>query len=99
MIDVKTEFPSRLKKAREKRNITQQELCKIAGTSSIAQFETGARLPNAENIVKLALALKVSTDNLLGMPDYGIYLDMLTNEQTETVGCLIRHWLGVKDTL
>jgi len=98
-IDLKSELPKRLKEAREKRKLTQKELSEKSGIAiaCIAQYETGVRLPSAENILKLALGLKVSTDNLMGMPDYSIYLDMLTKEQEETVTCLINHWLGVKN--
>jgi len=96
-IDLKSELPKRLKKAREKRKLTQKELSEKSGIAitSIAQFEIGSRLPSAMNILKLALGLKVSTDNLMGMPDYSIYLDMLTKEQEETITCLIEHWLCV----
>jgi Lar family restriction alleviation protein len=96
-IDLKSELPKRLKKAREKRELTQKELSERTGiaNTTIAKFENGERLPSAENILKLALGLKVSTDNLMGMPDYSIYLDMLTKEQEETITCLINHWLGV----
>jgi transcriptional regulator with XRE-family HTH domain len=95
-IDLRQELPLRLKKARKKREMTQAELSEKSGvaTTSIAQFEIGSRLPSAENILKLALALKVSTDNLMGMPDYSIYLDCLTSEQMGTIDCLIQHWMG-----
>jgi len=94
-IDLRSELPKRLKAARKKRDLTQAELSEKSGiaTTSIAQFEIGSRLPSAENILKLALGLKVSTDELMGMPDYHIYMDMLTKEQEETITCLIEHWI------
>ena len=95
-ISVKEMFPIRLKEAREMRKLTQQELAKKSGCPSIAQFETGARLPSAENILKLALALNVTTDNLLGMPVYNSYGQGLTNEQVETINCLVKFWKGEK---
>ena len=65
-------FGRRLREARETRRMTQQEL----GTKSkvpsvmISHFETGVR-PNAsaDNLVKLADALEVSIDYLLGRTD------------------------------
>ena len=76
------------------RKMTQQELVKKSGCVSIAQFEIGARLPSVENILKLALALNVTTDNLLGMPNHSGYGQGLTNEQVETINCLIKFWKG-----
>ena len=96
---VKQKFPERLREAREMRKMTQSELAKKSGCVSIAQFETGARLPSAENIVKLALALNVTTDNLLGMPNYFSYSDDLTNEQVETVNYLIKYWKEKREVL
>jgi len=87
----KEAFPLQLKRAREARKVTQQELCKLAETPSIAQFETGARLPSAENIVKLAKALKVRTDFLLGV-DNAIYWDGITQAQLETLETLLQLW-------
>jgi transcriptional regulator with XRE-family HTH domain len=74
--------------------MTQAELAKESGIKfTIAQFETGARLPSVENLKKLALALNVSTDSLLDMPNYTRYLDSLSKEQIETIDCLVRHWI------
>jgi len=91
-ISVKEMFPIRLREAREMRKMTQQELAKKSGCRSIAQFETGARLPSAENILKIALALNVTTDNLLGMPIYSVYGNGLTIEQVKTINCLVKFW-------
>lgn len=57
-----------LKKFREMRNVTQAELGKRAdmGAASISHFETGQRVPSLESLVKLADALEVSIDSLLG---------------------------------
>lgn len=58
----------RIKQVRTEQNITQEELAKMTGLSrvSIGNYERGDRSPNAESINKLALALNVSTDYLLG---------------------------------
>ncbi len=65
------DFPDRLKKAREKRSLTQNELGQRAGLppSSIAHFETGSRKPSLANLRRLAIALEVATDYLLGRVD------------------------------
>ena len=91
---VKEVFPLRLREAREMRKITQYELSKKSGChfTSIAQFETGARLPSIENLLKLAMALKVSSDYLLGAVDNISFFEKLTIKQVETIGCLIKHW-------
>ena len=61
-------FPARLRAAREKRGLTQGELAKRAGLqmSAISHFETGTRKPSFENLRRLADALDVTTDYLLG---------------------------------
>ena len=57
-----------LKTLRELRGITQAELGNKAGmgAASVSHFETGQRAPSLESLVKLADALGVSTDALLG---------------------------------
>jgi len=70
-------FPERLKKARKFNVVevpmTQEHLAEICGipSTSISHFESGKseRLPNVENLRKLACALSVSTDYLLGLSE------------------------------
>lgn len=61
-------FPARLRAAREKRDISQDELAKRSGLqpSAISHFETGTRKPSFDNLRRLADALDVTTDYLLG---------------------------------
>lgn len=61
-------FPDRLRAARELRRLKQDELAKRAGfqASAISHFETGTRKPSFENLRRLADALQVTTDYLLG---------------------------------
>ncbi len=64
-------FPERLKSARETRELTQSALAVLARLpqSSVAHFEAGARKPSFENLRRLANALQVTTDYLLGRTD------------------------------
>jgi transcriptional regulator with XRE-family HTH domain len=59
---------NRIRDARERRGLKQVELAKRAGLqpSAISQFENGQREPSPENLCKLADALGVSVDYLLG---------------------------------
>jgi transcriptional regulator with XRE-family HTH domain len=67
-----SKFGKRLRSAREERDLTQEQLGKMAGISAlmVSHFETGTRQkPSIENLVKLSKALHVSTDYLLGRTD------------------------------
>ena len=61
-------FSERLRAAREKRGLKQGDLAGRAGlqASAISHFETGARKPSFDNLRRLADALEVTTDYLLG---------------------------------
>jgi transcriptional regulator with XRE-family HTH domain len=61
-------FPARLRAARGKRGLNQGDLAKRAGlqASAISHFETGTRKPSFDNLRRLADALDVTTDFLLG---------------------------------
>lgn len=61
-------FPERLLAAREKRGLSQEGLSKRSGlqASAISHFETGTRKPSFDNLRRLADALDVTTDYLLG---------------------------------
>ena len=65
-------FKDRLRIARERlRGMSQVDLAKATGLppSSIAHFEGGGRKPSFDNLRKLANALNVTTDYLLGRVD------------------------------
>lgn len=63
-------FRERLKSARELRGYSQEQLGARAGmpASSIAHFETG-RKPSFDSLRRLANALEITTDYLLGRVD------------------------------
>src|SRR3954467_6883998 len=64
-------FPERLRVARTKRDLSQDGLAKRAALqpSAISHFETGTRKPSFDNLRRLADALEVTTDYLLGRVD------------------------------
>ena len=60
-----------MKKARELRGLGQGEVAARSGmqVSAISHFETGGRKPSFENLRRLAQALDVTTDYLIGRVD------------------------------
>jgi len=64
-------FPDRLRAAREHRGLSQSELSKRSGlqASAISHFETKQRKPSFDNLRRLADALDVTTDYLIGRVD------------------------------
>lgn len=64
-------FSARLRAAREARGLSQSELAVRSGfqPSAISHFETQRRSPSFDNLRKLADALRVTTDYLLGRVD------------------------------
>lgn len=65
---IENQLAANLQSLRELRGFTQAELGKRAGmaAASVSHFETGQRAPSLESLVKLADALEVSVDVLLG---------------------------------
>lgn len=65
----RSSFADNLQKARKLRGLTQSELSVKAGihVGAIGHFESGGREPSCSNIRKLAVALMVSSDYLLGI--------------------------------
>lgn len=64
-------FSVRLRAARDLRGLSQSQLAQEASleTTSISHFESGSRKPSFDNLRKLAVALRVTTDYLLGLSD------------------------------
>jgi transcriptional regulator with XRE-family HTH domain len=61
-------FPEILREARENKKLSQTDLADRSGLqpSAISHFETGKRAPSFENLKRLADALAISVDYLLG---------------------------------
>ncbi|MFA9479726.1 helix-turn-helix domain-containing protein [Phycisphaerales bacterium AB-hyl4] len=66
-----SDLPNRVLAARQQCGMTQAELAEAAGLqqSVIAQIEGGRRKPSFDNLRRLALALHVSADHLLGLDE------------------------------
>jgi transcriptional regulator with XRE-family HTH domain len=64
-------FSERLRSERKKLGLEQAQLALKAGlpATSISHFEGGTRKPSFDNLRRLAQALRVSTDYLLGRVD------------------------------
>ena len=71
LIFMTEQFNERLRRAREARGLSQLDLAKKTGLqpAAISHFETGQRSPSFENLRKLADALSLSVDYLLGRID------------------------------
>lgn len=78
-------FQIRLRQARELRELSQAALAERARLqpSAISHFETGTRQPSFDNLRRLADALAVSIDYLLGRSE--------TIEVTQTTDVLYRN--------
>lgn len=64
-----TSFGERLQAIRKARGLTQVQLAETAGTTqrAISYYETEAGFPPAPAVIDLARALRVTTDELLGV--------------------------------
>lgn len=64
-------FRQRLREAREMRGYKQEQLAERAKmpATTVAHFEAGARKPSFDSLRKLAIALEITTDYLLGRVD------------------------------
>jgi transcriptional regulator with XRE-family HTH domain len=64
-----TSFGERLQSIRKARGFTQVQLAEAAGTTqrAISYYETEAGFPPAPAVIDLAKALRVTTDELLGV--------------------------------
>lgn len=72
----------RIKHRREELKYSQSDLAKMTGISpaAISQYESGTRFPSTHVLVKLADALKVTTEYILGKKEDLDIEDMLKDE-------------------
>jgi transcriptional regulator with XRE-family HTH domain len=66
-MELKKLFSERMKSARHKKGITQDQLSQITGISKkvISNYEQGIVLPGADNLQKITAALEITSDYLL----------------------------------
>jgi len=67
----------RILRLREEKEMKQKELADLVGITeaSLSRYENNKRVPSGEIISKIASALKVSTDYLLGLTDNTTNID------------------------
>ena len=87
----------KLRTLRNERNLSQDRLAKKVSVTraSIATYESGNRLPSLYVLVRLARALGVTTDYLLGVSsDKASFLDVsgLTPKQIESLDLIIENY-------
>jgi len=77
----------KIKRCRLQLNMSQAELAKRAGLTcaAICQYEAGSREPNFSALVKLAKALHVSTDFLLGIAEEAFSNNHLLEAEIKTM--------------
>ena len=71
MIKINNKFSIRFKELREERKLSQAQIWKELGYTQacISRWESGERMPNANDIIAVALFFNVTTDYLLGLTD------------------------------
>jgi transcriptional regulator with XRE-family HTH domain len=67
-------FAKRVKRTRERQELTQAQLAERSGLTpaAISQIEAGDRLPAFNTIMALAKALKTTPDDLMGLEGAGL---------------------------
>jgi transcriptional regulator with XRE-family HTH domain len=70
MTDAATNLANNLRQLREARGVTQQQVAKVAGVPrpTLANLESGGANPTLGVLVKVARALQVSVEELIGPP-------------------------------
>ena len=72
MVKVDNKFSTRFKELREERKLSQSQIGKELGYTQvcISRWESGERMPNANDIIAVAIFFNVTTDYLLGLTDF-----------------------------
>lgn len=91
-----TDFSTNIKKYRKEKGISQDELAKIIkkkfkvdiAQNTISQYENGTREPNFEMVKKIATALEIPLEDLLGIKiadqeDIDKLLENIPNEESK----------------
>lgn len=88
-----TTFAKRLKRIRETRGISQAELGKLCGLTSVAisLLENNRRLPNYNTLVKIRGALDISFDTLMGGFSYSPEMSIEVAEIISNYSLLGKH--------
>lgn len=93
-----TVFGQRLKEARERQGLSQSQLAERSQLqpSAIAHFEAGRRKPSFDNVRRLATALGVSSDFLIGVETTVAFRneEKLTNHDRDYIQGLINRFTG-----
>ena len=71
-VDRERKFRARLRGARSDLRLTQVKLATLAGLNPqvVAHYESGYRFPSVHSLIRLASALGVTLDYLLGLTDH-----------------------------
>lgn len=83
----------RLREARLKNHLTQEELAEKLGTekNQISRWEQGHKIPRAERVAEIAQVLNVSVDYLMGLsdePTIRVRIDHLSVEEIAIIVAL-----------
>ena len=92
-----SDFSFNLKKYRKRKNLSQCKLAKTLhyGCTAIANYESGRNEPSIDSLIKLAEALDVTIDELVGIKQKSDELHLLSavkkldNRKKQTVLCLV----------
>jgi len=89
-------FGAKLRKLRKESELTQQQLAdKLDVTkASISAYETNAKYPSIEVLIKIANTFHVSADYLLGISESARFENaMLTDEQNLIVSEIVNEFI------
>lgn len=96
--NIMRDFSEIAKELRENKHLTQTQLAERMWVkkSIISAYETDARPPSLDMLIKYAKEFHVSTDYLLGIEsNKTINVNGLTDTQINTINCLVNEFLKV----
>lgn len=79
-----SDFAKNLRRYRKRKNYSQEKLAKELhyGYTAIANYESGRNEPSIDDLIRLAKALNVTVDELIGMK--------FTSKEEELVVCFLK---------